>query len=138
MALMGLSLNPIDWITDAAGEIVDGAAGAFIDVVVGWVEEALTWATQQIALVLTDLSAPDFGSSAFQQLGGTFKWLALVSLVATIMRMRRRCEAAVAMTNTSATSAPANSGQGSLRSLTMFHRMMTKINAANQAKMRRR
>ena len=85
MALFGLSLNPIDWITDAAGEIVDGAAGAFIDVVVGWVEEALTWATQQIALVLTDLSAPDFGSSAFQQLGGTFKWLALVSLVATIM-----------------------------------------------------
>ena len=39
MALFGLSLNPIDWITDAAGEIVDGAAGAFIDVVVDWVEE---------------------------------------------------------------------------------------------------
>lgn len=83
--LIGFSLNPIDWITDAAGGIIDGAADAFIEVVVGWVEEALAWVTQQIAVVLTDLSAPDFGSSAFQQLGGTFKWLALVSVVATIV-----------------------------------------------------
>lgn len=83
--LIGFSLNPIDWITDATGGIIDGAADAFIEVVVGWVEEALAWVTQQIAVVLTDLSAPDFGSSAFQQLGGTFKWLALVSVVATIV-----------------------------------------------------
>ena len=81
--LLGISLNPIDWITDAAGGIVDAASDAFIGVVVGWVEEALAWVTQQIAIVLTDLSAPDFGAAAFQQLGGTFKWLALVSVVGT-------------------------------------------------------
>ena len=82
---LGISLNPIDWITDAAGGIVDAASDAFIGVVVGWVEEALAWVTQQIAIVLADLAAPDFGAAAFQQLGGTFKWLALVSVVGTIV-----------------------------------------------------
>ena len=83
--LLGISLNPIDWITDAAGGIIDAASDAFIGVVVSWVEEALAWVTQQIAIVLADLSAPDFGAAAFAQLGGTFKWLALVSVVATIV-----------------------------------------------------
>jgi len=83
--IFGLSLNPIDWITDAAGGIIDSAADTFIEKVVSWVEEALAWVTQQIAVVLTDLSAPSFGSSAVAQLGGTFKWLALVSVVATIV-----------------------------------------------------
>jgi len=83
--LVGISLNPIDWITDAAGGIIDAASDAFIGVVVGWVEEALSWVTQQIAIVLADLSAPAFGAAALAQLGGTFKWLALVSVVATIV-----------------------------------------------------
>ena len=83
--MFGISLNPIDWVTDAAGSVIGGAGDAVLDALVARVEEALAYVSRSVADALAALSAPDFGSAAFAQLGGTFKWLALISVLGTIM-----------------------------------------------------
>jgi hypothetical protein len=80
-----MSLNPLDWVTDAAGAVVGGIADGIFDSLAGALEEALVYITQQIASSLAELSAPDFGSATFQALGGTFRWLALVTATLTII-----------------------------------------------------
>lgn len=83
--MLAIDLNPIDWITSSVGDLVGGAAGAFFDGVVNWVAGGLTYITQKIGEALADLSTPDLTGSAFDVYGGYFKWLALVSLVGTII-----------------------------------------------------
>ena len=83
--MFGISLNPIDWVTDAAGSVIGGAGDAVLDALVARVEEALAYVSRAVADALAALAAPDFGSAAFAQLGGTFKWLALISVLGTIM-----------------------------------------------------
>ena len=78
-------MNPLDWVTDAAGAVIGDAADTVLAAVVAWVDEALVYVAGEVASVLTSMSAPAFGSATFAQLGGTFKWLALVSVVATVM-----------------------------------------------------
>lgn len=78
-------MNPIDWVTDAAGSAIGGAGDAVLDALVARVEEALAYVSRAVADALAALAAPDFGSAAFAQLGGTFKWLALISVLGTIM-----------------------------------------------------
>ena len=78
---MSFSLNPIDWVTDA----IDSAAGSVLDAMVSWIEDGLKYVTQQIGQALAGVSSPDFGSGAFAQLGGTFKWLALATVTASIV-----------------------------------------------------
>ena len=82
--MLAISLNPIDWVTDAAGSVI-GSAGDDLDALVARVEEALAYVSRAVGDALAALSAPDFGSGAFAQLGGTFKWLALISVLGTIM-----------------------------------------------------
>ena len=83
--MFGIALNPIDWVTDAAGSVIGGAGDAVLDALVARVEEALAYVSRAVADALAALAAPDFGSAAFAQLGGTFKWLALISVLGTIM-----------------------------------------------------
>ena len=45
--MLGFSLNPIDWFTDAAGGIIGGAADAVFNFFLDLVMEALDWLARQ-------------------------------------------------------------------------------------------
>ena len=79
------SINPLDWVTTAAGAVASSATSGFFNALGDWFDTGLQWASQQVAGQLADLAAPNVGSAAFQQLAGTLKWLALATAVATII-----------------------------------------------------
>ncbi len=83
--LADISVNPLDWITDATGLVVGEVAGSILDSIVVWVEEALAYVARSVASMITEAAAPNVGTAVFTELGGTFKWLALVSVAATVM-----------------------------------------------------
>ena len=77
--MLAFSLNPIDWVTDAAGAVIGGAAETVLDAVVSWLEDGVRYVATAIAGELTDLSALDLGSQTAQQMGGVMKWVALAA-----------------------------------------------------------
>lgn len=83
--MFAISLNPVSWITDAAGAVVGSVAGSLFDGIVGWLEDGLRYVAGAIAAELTGLASVDLGSSTAQQMGGVFKWVAMVVAVASIM-----------------------------------------------------
>lgn len=62
--MLGFSLNPIDWFTDAAGGIIGGAADAVFNFFLDLVMEALDWLARQIASLFVNAGRPVFGDGA--------------------------------------------------------------------------
>jgi hypothetical protein len=83
--MLAISLNPIDWVTDAAGAVIGGAAETVLDAVVSWLEDGVRYVATAIAGELTGLSSLDLGSQTAQQMGGVMKWVALAVAVGSIM-----------------------------------------------------
>src|SRR6478672_1538072 len=83
--MLAISLNPIDWVTDAAGTVIGGAASSILDAVVSWLEDGVRYVATVIANELTGLSSLDLGSQTAQQMGGVMKWVALAVAVGSIM-----------------------------------------------------
>ena len=83
--MLAISLNPIDWVTDAAGAVLGGAAGSVLDAIVSWLEDGVRYVATAIANELTSLSTLDLGSQTAQQMGGVIKWVALAVAVGSIM-----------------------------------------------------
>jgi hypothetical protein len=83
--MLAISLNPIDWVTDAAGAVIGGAAETVLDAVVSWLEDGVRYVATAIAGELTGLSSLDLGSQTAQQIGGVMKWVALAVAVGSIM-----------------------------------------------------
>ena len=83
--MLAISLNPVDWVSSAAGTIADAASGAVFDQLTAWVEDGLAYLAEQMAGFLTDFGAANVGDETLTQLGGIFKWIALVTVVITLM-----------------------------------------------------
>ncbi|HWL44558.1 MAG TPA: hypothetical protein VNQ73_16580 [Ilumatobacter sp.] len=83
--MLGISLNPVSWITDAAGAVVGSVAGSVFDGLVGWIEDGMRYVAGAIAAELTGLANVDLGSQTAQQMGGVFKWVAMAVAVGAIM-----------------------------------------------------
>ena len=82
--MLAISLNPIDWVTDAAGAVIGGAAETVLGAVVSWLEDGVRYVAD-VAGELTGLSSLDLGSQTAQQMGGVMKWVALAVAVGSIM-----------------------------------------------------
>ncbi len=83
--MFAFSLNPIDWVTGAAGAIVESASNAVFDQFTEWVEEGLAFIAEETAAFLADIGNANLGDETLLQLGGMFKWVALVSVVVTMI-----------------------------------------------------
>ena len=83
--LIAIDLNPISWITDAAGAVVDTVASSVLEGIVSAIEDGMRYVANAIADELTGLAAVDLGSSTAQQMGGVFKWVAMAVAVGSIM-----------------------------------------------------
>ena len=83
--MLAISLNPIDWVTDAAGAVLGDVAGSVLDAIVSWLEDGVRYVATAIANELTGLSSLDLGSQTAQQMGGVIKWVALAVAVGSIM-----------------------------------------------------
>lgn len=83
--MLAISLNPISWVTDAAGAVVGGAAESILEGMVLWLEDGVRYVAEAIANELTGLGGLDLGSETAQQMGGVFKWVALAVAVGSIM-----------------------------------------------------
>ena len=83
--MFAISFNPIDWVTDAAGSVVGGAADTVLDAIVSWLEDGVRYVATAIAEGLASLSSLDLGSQTSQQMGGVMKWVALAVAVGSIM-----------------------------------------------------
>lgn len=83
--MFAISLNPVDWVSSAAGTIADAASGAVFDQLTSWVEDGLAYLAEEMAGFLAGLSSTNIGDETLTQLGGIFKWIALVTVVITLM-----------------------------------------------------
>ena len=83
--MFAISLNPINWVTDAAGAIIGGAAESVLDAIVTWLEDGVRYVATAVANELTGLASLDLGSQTAQQMGGVMKWVALAVAVGSIM-----------------------------------------------------
>jgi hypothetical protein len=83
--MLAISLNPISWVTDAAGAVMGGASDAILDGIVSWLEDGVRYVAEAISTELVELSALDLGSSTAEQMGGVIKWVALAVAVGSIM-----------------------------------------------------
>ena len=83
--MLAISLNPIDWVTDAAGAVLGDVAGSVLDAIVKWLEDGVRYVATAVANELTGLSSLDLGSQTAQQMGGVIKWVALAVAVGSIM-----------------------------------------------------
>src|SRR3954465_1356406 len=83
--MLAMSLNPIDWVTDAAGAVVGGVAGSVLDAIVSWLEDGVRYVATAGGNELTGLGALDLGSQTAQQMGGVMKWVAIAVAVGSIM-----------------------------------------------------
>jgi hypothetical protein len=83
--MLAISLNPLDWVSSAAGKIAGAASGAIFDQLTQWVEDGLAYVATETAGFLTDFGNANVGDETLTQLGGMFKWIALVTVVITLM-----------------------------------------------------
>src|SRR5215218_1150576 len=77
--MFGFSINPIDWVKDAASDVVGGA----FDFMANWISDALSWLAGQLMGVILGAGAADL-SDRFSELGGPsgiVLWLGLASVV---------------------------------------------------------
>ncbi|MEQ1704311.1 MAG: hypothetical protein ABMA25_29745, partial [Ilumatobacteraceae bacterium] len=82
--MLAISLNPIDWFTDAAGGLVGGAADAVFNFFLDLVLEALDWLARQIAGLFIAAGAPTFGAGA-TNVSSLMVYVALVVVIGGAM-----------------------------------------------------
>ena len=85
MAFVGFSLNPIDWVTSAAGSVLGAVTDGVFDALTGWVEGGLSYIGQQIAAMIVGFGDGDLSGDAFSSLSSMFRYLAVSVVVGTIM-----------------------------------------------------
>jgi hypothetical protein len=83
--MFAISLNPIDWVTSAAGAVAGAATNAVFDGAAKWVEDGLADIAGKVAGFFTDLGESNLGDETILQLGGLFKWIALATVTVTII-----------------------------------------------------
>lgn len=83
--MLAFSLNPLNWITDAAGAVIGEASTAVLDGIVSWLEDGVRYVASAIATELNGLAELDLGSQTAQQMGGVTRWVALAVTVGSIM-----------------------------------------------------
>lgn len=83
--MLAISLNPVDWISSAAGAIAGAASGAVFDQLTEWVEGGLASIAERTADLFVQFGDQNVGDQTLTQLGGAFKWIALVTVVITLM-----------------------------------------------------
>lgn len=83
--MWAISINPVDWVTDAAGAVVSQSVDGLLGVFSGWVTDGVRWMANWFGSYVAGLGSPDFSNSIVQQLSGLARYFALASLVATIM-----------------------------------------------------
>ena len=88
--MLGVSMNPLDWVTSAAGTVLGAAGEAIFDQMVNWVVEGLADLTRQFAESVAGLASVDVGSSSMTQLSGVFKWVALATVLGLKVRREER------------------------------------------------
>lgn len=77
--MLGFSLNPIDWVKDAASDVVGGA----FDFLAKWISDGLSWLAGQLMDTILGAGSVDI-TERFTQLGGpagVVMYLGLTSLV---------------------------------------------------------
>jgi hypothetical protein len=77
--VLAIDLNPIDWVTDAAKDVVSGA----FDFLATWISDALSWLAGQLLHTILGAGSADV-SDRFFAVGGPANvmfWLGLVSVV---------------------------------------------------------
>lgn len=77
--MLGISLNPIDWVKDAANDVV----GSAFDFLANWISDGLSWLAGELMDTIVGAGSVDL-SERFGQLGGPagiVLWLGLVSVV---------------------------------------------------------
>lgn len=85
MAMLGFSLNPIDWVKDAVGWAVDTTSGAILDAITAWVEDGLRSLAQSVASMVTDLGALDTSDGGFMAVSSMFRLVAVATVIGTMM-----------------------------------------------------
>ncbi len=83
--MFGFSLNPVDWVTSAAGAIVGGVTDGVFDALTGWVEKGLAWFAQQIATLVTDFGNADLSDGAYAAVRSMLLYVAIAVVIGTIM-----------------------------------------------------
>jgi len=84
-AMLGFSLNPIDWVKDAVGWAVDTTSGAILDAITAWVEDGLRSLAQSVASMVTDLGALDTSDGGFMAVSSMFRLVAVATVIGTMM-----------------------------------------------------
>jgi hypothetical protein len=83
--MLAISINPIDWVTSAAGAVSGAVSGAVFDQATEWVEGGLNYIAEQLGTYLSELGQSNLGDSTFEQLGGVFKYIALATVMITML-----------------------------------------------------
>src|SRR5436190_8386545 len=78
--MSGFSLNPIDWVKDAAGGVVDGAFGFLAK----WSSDSWSWLAGQLMDSILAAGSVDVGRGLYERGGpaGVVFWLGLCSVIA--------------------------------------------------------
>ena len=85
MIAVGIGFNPIDWVTDAAGAVVDGVATSVLDGIVSWLEDGMRYVAGAVAQELAGFESLDLGSQTAQQMSGVVRWIAIAVALGSIL-----------------------------------------------------
>jgi len=83
--MLGISLNPIDWVKDAVGWAADETSSAILDAITAWVEDGLRSLAQSVASMVIDLGALDTSDGGFQAASAMFRFVAVATVVCSMM-----------------------------------------------------
>ncbi len=83
--MLGISLNPVDWVKDAVGWAADATSSAILDAITAWVEDGLRSLAQSVATMVIDLGALDTTDGGFQAVSSMFRFVAVATVVGTMM-----------------------------------------------------
>lgn len=83
--MLGISLNPIDWVKDAVGWAADATSSAILDAITAWVEDGLRSLAQSVATMVLELGALDTTDGGFQAVSSMFRFVAVATVIGTMM-----------------------------------------------------
>ena len=83
--MLGISLNPVDWVKDAVGWAAEETSSAILDAITSWVEDGLRSLAQAVASMVTDLSSLDTADGGFQAVSSMFRVTAVATVIGTMM-----------------------------------------------------
>ena len=82
--MLAISLNPLDWITDATGAVASATVGSLLDSITTWVTDALTYVGQQVGTAIGEQASFRWTPGA-EKYGAVFRWVALATMVGALM-----------------------------------------------------